>query len=260
MNTFYTFISSIVLFGYWLLIAGITLRILIKRRGVPSAMAWLLVIYIFPLVGIIAYLSFGELNLGKARALRAKALWPLTTNALNQSKDARQLFFPPHSAVAAPLFQLCELRQGIGAMKAHQLELLTTNEQTLKRLIRDIKQARHDIKMVFYIWQVGGWVDDIAEALMAAARRGVNCRLMLDSAGSRAFFRSHYPTMMLNAGIHLVEALKVNVLRMFFRRMDLRQHRKIVLIDNYIVYTGSMNMVDTSHHTKKKKRWAHGLI
>ncbi|WP_158367474.1 cardiolipin synthase [Candidatus Williamhamiltonella defendens] len=254
MNTFYTFISSIVLFGYWLLIAGITLRILIKRRGVPSAMAWLLVIYIFPLVGIMAYLSFGELNLGKARALRAKALWPLTTNALNQSKDARQLFFPSHSAVSEPLFQLCELRQGIGAMKAHQLELLTTNEQTLKRLIRDIKQARYDIKMVFYIWQVGGWVDEIAEALMAAARRGVNCRLMLDSAGSRAFFRSQYPTMMLNAGIHLVEALKVNVLRMFFRRMDLRQHRKIVLIDNYIVYTGSMNMVDTSHHTNKKNK------
>lgn len=50
--------------------------------------------------------------------------------------------------------------------------------------------------------------------------------------------------MMRNAGIEVVEALKVNVFRMFLRRMDLRQHRKIVLIDNYVAYTGSMNMVD----------------
>ena len=50
--------------------------------------------------------------------------------------------------------------------------------------------------------------------------------------------------MMRNAGIEVVEALKVNLLRVFLRRMDLRQHRKVVLIDNYIAYTGSMNMVD----------------
>jgi cardiolipin synthase len=50
--------------------------------------------------------------------------------------------------------------------------------------------------------------------------------------------------MMRNAGIEVVESLKVNLFRVFLRRMDLRQHRKVVLIDNYIAYTGSMNMVD----------------
>ena len=78
---------------------------------------------------------------------------------------------------------------------------------------------------------------------MAAARRGIHCRLMLDSAGSVAF--SVAPAgMMRNAGIEVVEALKVNLLRVFLRRMDLRQHRKMIMIDNYIAYTGSMNMVD----------------
>ncbi|ESJ48174.1 cardiolipin synthetase, partial [Salmonella enterica subsp. enterica serovar Cubana str. CFSAN001083] len=83
-----------------------------------------------------------------------------------------------------------------------------------------------------------------AESLMAAARRGIHCRLMLDSAGSVAFFRSPWAAMMRNAGIEVVEALKVNLMRVFLRRMDLRQHRKMVMIDNYIAYTGSMNMVD----------------
>lgn len=62
MTTFYTVVSWLVILGYWVLIAGVTLRILMKRRAVPSAMAWLLIIYILPLVGIIAYLSFGELH------------------------------------------------------------------------------------------------------------------------------------------------------------------------------------------------------
>ena len=79
---------------------------------------------------------------------------------------------------------------------------------------------------------------------MAAARPGIHCRLMLDSAGSVAFFRSPWPELMRNAGIEVVEALKVNLMRVFLRRMDLRQHRKMIMIDNYIAYTGSMNMVD----------------
>jgi cardiolipin synthase len=244
MTTFYTVISWLLVFGYWLLIAGVTLRILMKRRTVPSAMAWLLVIYILPLVGIVAYLSFGELHLGKRRAERAKAMWPSTARWLNELKGSSRIFATEYSEVARPLFQLCHHRQGIDGVKGNQLQLLTTTDSTLNALVRDIELARHNIEMVFYIWQPGGQVDQVAESLMAAARRGVHCRLMLDSAGSVKFFRSPYPSMMRNAGIEVVESLKVNLFRVFLRRMDLRQHRKVVLIDNYIAYTGSMNMVD----------------
>lgn len=244
MTTFYTVISWLAIFGYWLLIASVTLRILMKRRAVPSAMALLLIIYILPLVGIIAYLSFGELHLGKRRAERAKAMWPSTAHWLADLKNCKSIFATGNSEVATPLFQLCERRQGIAGVKGNQLQLLTTSDDTLKALIRDIELARSNIEMVFYIWQPGGLADQVAESLMAAARRGVHCRLLLDSAGSVTFFRSPYPAMMRNAGVEVVEALKVNLMRVFLRRMDLRQHRKVVLIDNFIAYTGSMNLVD----------------
>lgn len=244
MTTFYTVVSWLTIFGYWLLIASVTLRILMKRRAVPSAMAWLLIIYILPLVGIIAYLSFGELHLGKRRAERAKAMWPSTAHWLADLKSCKSIFATGNSEVAAPLFQLCERRQGIAGVRGNQLQLLTTSDDTLKALIRDIELARSNIEMVFYIWQPGGLADQVAESLMAAARRGVHCRLLLDSAGSVTFFRSPYPAMMRNAGVEVVEALKVNLMRVFLRRMDLRQHRKVVLIDNFIAYTGSMNLVD----------------
>ncbi|AKJ42571.1 cardiolipin synthase [Pragia fontium] len=244
MTTFYTVLSWLLVLGYWLLIAGVTLRVLMKRRSVPSAMAWLLVIYILPLVGIIAYLLFGELHLGKRRAERAKEMWPSTATWLSELKNCKNIFATHISPVSEPLFQLCAHRHGVPAVRGNQLQLLTSTEDTMKSLIRDIELAEHSIEMVFYIWQSGGLVDNVAEALMAAARRGVQCRLMLDSAGSMHFFRTPYPALMRESGIELVEALKVNVLRVFLRRMDLRQHRKIVIIDNNIAYTGSMNMVD----------------
>ncbi|AWK13350.1 cardiolipin synthase [Candidatus Fukatsuia symbiotica] len=244
MITFYTVISWLSFFCYWLLVAGVTLRILMKRRAVPSAMAWLLIIYILPLVGIVTYFLFGELHLGKRRAERAKSMWPSTANWLKALKDYQHIFATQNSEVAIPLFKLCERRQGISGVKGNQLQLLTHADDTLKALIQDIEQARHNIEMVFYIWQSGGLVDQVVESLIAAASRGVHCRLMLDSAGSRQFFRSSSPMKMRNAGIEVVEALKVNLFRVFLRRMDLRQHRKVVLIDNFIAYTGSMNMVD----------------
>ena len=244
MTTFYTVISWLIFLGYWLLIAGVTLRILMKRRTVPSAMAWLLVIYILPLVGIIAYLSLGELYLGKRRAERARAMWPSTAKWLNDLKACKHIFAEDNSPVASSLFKLCERRQGIAGLKGNQLQLLTTSDDVMQALIRDIQLARHNIEMVFYIWHPGGMADQVAESLMTAARRGVHCRLMLDSAGSVTFFRSPWAARMRNAGIEVVEALKVNLFRVFLRRMDLRQHRKMVMIDNYLAYTGSMNMVD----------------
>lgn len=244
MIMFYTVINWLLLFSYWLLIIGVILRILMKRRAVPSAMAWLLVIYILPLVGIIIYLLFGELNLGKQRAKRSKAMWSSTAQWIEDLKVYRCIFATENSDIARSIFKLCEHRQGMGGLKGNQIRLLTNTDRAMKVLIRDIKFAQHTINMVFYIWQAGGLVDQVTEELIAAARRGVRCRLMLDSAGSVNFFRSLCPTLMREAGVNVVEVLHVSLLRIFLRRMDLRQHRKMVLIDNHISYTGSMNMVD----------------
>ncbi|MGP4123514.1 MAG: cardiolipin synthase [Sodalis sp. (in: enterobacteria)] len=244
MTTFYTVINRLLLLGYWLLIAGVTLRVMMKRRAVPSAMAWLLVIYILPLAGIISYLLFGELNLGKRRAERSKALSPSTAQWIKNLKGHPRIFTSENSEVARPLFQLCEHRQGLNGLKGNKMQLLISTDDALQALIHDVNLAKNNIEIVFYIWQTGGLVNQLAEALMAAARRRVRCRLILDSAGSVAFFRSPYPALMRAAGVNVIEALHVSILRVFLRRMDLRQHRKMVLIDSYIAYTGSMNMVD----------------
>nr|WP_236260975.1 cardiolipin synthase [Pantoea sp. SoEX] len=216
------------------------------RRAVNSSMAWLLVIYIIPILGIIIYLSFGELYLERTRIKRTRSTWIYTNNFLKKLKKNSDIFTTKHSNVAYSLFKLCNERQGIPGIKGNNLKLISNANDVVKSLINDIKIARHNIKMIFYIWHPGGLADEVAESLIKASYRGVKCRLILDSAGSISFFRSHWAKKMRSAGIEVIEALKINLLNFFLRRIDLRQHRKLVLIDNYTAYTGSMNLVDPS--------------
>ncbi|WWO97612.1 MAG: cardiolipin synthase [Candidatus Dasytiphilus stammeri] len=253
MITFYSFISWFILLLYRLLITATVFRILMKRRTVSSSLAWLLIIYILPLIGILAYFTLEELYLGKRRAKRAQIILPSITQWIKQFKHYERFFAIKNSEVARQLFQLCKLRQGITGFKANKLNLLTTTDDIVKSIIQDIQLARNNIQIVFYIWQPGGITNTVADALITAAKRGVHCRLMLDSAGSRRFFQSTLVSVMRNAGIEIVEALRVSLLRIFFRRLDLRQHRKMVLIDNCIAYTGSMNLVDPRIFKQKSK-------
>ncbi|MBK4764907.1 MAG: cardiolipin synthase [Pantoea sp. Brub] len=245
MIIFYKIINLFFLLIYLLLISVIVLRILIvKRRSINSVISWFSIIYIFPILGIIAYLSFGELYLGKRRTKRVHATYLTLAKYLNDFKQLKKFFVAEYSNVAYSLFQLCKQRQGIPGIKGNYLKLLSNTDKIMISLINDIKNAHQNIEIIFYTWHPGGLADKVAESLIEASRRGVNCRLMLDSAGSTSFFRSPWVAIMRSAGINIIEALKVKLLGIFLRRMDVRQHRKLVLIDNYTAYIGSMNLVD----------------
>ncbi|WP_343154497.1 cardiolipin synthase [Buchnera aphidicola] len=244
MDIFYDSSTCLVVLIYWLLIVNITYCILIKRRSIPSSMSWLLTIYVIPFMGIAIWFFFGEFYLEKRHKRIAKKIWSLSNQYLIQLKSCKYIFSIKNSEVATSLFQLCKHRQGMSGIKNNKITLLTDNKKIISILIRDICLARKNIEMVFYIWKPGGLADDVAMALIDSAKRGIHCRLMLDSAGSLDFFRSPWVQKMKKSGIQIVEALKVNLVRMFLHRLDLRQHRKIILIDNYISYSGSMNLVD----------------
>ncbi|MXP67386.1 cardiolipin synthase [Pantoea sp. Aalb] len=250
MNILCTFISWIFILIYLLLIVFVTIRILMQHRTINSILAWLLVICISPIIGVIIYLTLGELNLGKKRSKCTRNTWISIIKWLNELKESRYIFTNKHSNISKALFNLCRKRQSIRGVIGNKVQLITNTSDVMNAIIHDINFARKNIEMAFYIWQSSGLTDKVAESLIAASRRGVKCRLMLDSVGSIAFFNDPLVNIMRNAGIDIVEALQVSLLCIFLRRMDLRQHRKVILIDNKIAYTGSMNMVDP-HFFKK---------
>lgn len=244
MEKFYQILALVSLVLYWLLVAGVTFRVVLKKQAVSVSLAWLLVIYILPIGGIICYFLFGELNLGRTRAERAQKMFTPFSDWFKQL-DASQAHLPERLGIQiSKIDELCNHRMGIPALCGNTLSLQNTPDKILHSIIEDIHQAESSIRMVFYIWHPGGLVDEVARALMQAAQRGVDVKLLLDSAGSPLFFRSKWVKKMRKAGITVVQALEVSLWRVFLRRLDLRQHRKIVIIDDNIAYTGSMNMVD----------------
>src|SRR5204863_9813856 len=86
----------------------------------------------------------------------------------------------------------------------------------------------------------------VCDALIRAAQRGIACRLLVDAVGSKKFLRGQCCADMRKAGVNIVAALPANFLRMLFARIDLRNHRKIVVIDGQIAYTGSQNLTDST--------------
>lgn len=232
------------LITYWVLVAGVTLRVVFKRRAVSVSLAWLMIIYIIPVLGVISYFLFGELNLGRKRAERAQQMFAPYAKWFQQLQDCQAHLPELMTPQIKKIDDLCSYRMGIPALCGNTLSLQSSPAEILRSITHDINQAQHHIRVVFYIWHPGGLADAVGSALVRAAKRGVAVQILLDSAGSYSFFKSHWVEMFEDHGIEVIQALGVSPWRAFLRRLDIRQHRKIIVIDDEVAYTGSMNMVD----------------
>tara|TARA_R110000851_G_scaffold90253_1_gene196844 strand:- start:26800 stop:28254 length:1455 start_codon:yes stop_codon:yes gene_type:complete len=244
MVELYKVLTLISVLAYWLIIAGITTRIVYKRRSVGVSLAWMMLIYVVPIIGIVLYFLVGELNLGKKRAARAKEMYIPYRKWLSRLFTTQQYRPQNLNDYTITISQLCEKRLGIPTLSNNQLTLKSSPDTILTTLIQDIQQAQTSVHVEFYIWHPGGLADQVAQVLIQAAQRDVAVKILLDAAGSRTFFNSKWPKLMRDAGIIIISALSVSLVRMLFRRLDIRLHRKIVVIDNQIGYTGSMNLID----------------
>ncbi|VEH67356.1 protein YmdC [Rodentibacter pneumotropicus] len=237
----------------WISVISVTLRLLVKKQAVSATLSWLMIIYLVPVIGVIAYLVFGEIKLGTKRANAFKTLHPKYSEWLTHLSQQSSLVSVPKNLQYRPLFDLNYQRLGIPCIKGNELHILDKPESIIHSIIKDIQQAQYSINMVFYIWSNKGMVEEVSQALSDAKQRGVEIRILLDSVGSRPFLKSKVCRDLRKQGIEIVETLYVNLFRMFFSRIDLRQHRKIIVIDNQISYTGSMNMVDPAFFKQDSK-------
>lgn len=222
----------------------VALRLFSRRSAHGTAVAWLLLVILLPGVGTLIYLLIGERRLGKTWVLRARALRPQVIRWAESIPSNCIASTPRLSGGGEGVSRLAQEAAGLPLMTGHRLQLLSDSPAIMAAIIADIDAAQNSIHMEFYIWSSGGFVDDLVEALIRASQRGVSCTALMDSLGSRPFFRTEALRRMKEAGVAVVEVLPVNPLRMFFVRFDLRDHRKIAVIDRRIAYTGSMNIAD----------------
>lgn len=244
LSTYLLFVAHLVV---QLLLA---FRVLMQRRPVGETLAWLLVIFVFWVAGPLIYMVLGELRLGQRRARRFENLYAPIREWLRQLEERFSDAPLRLSAKAEQLSHLGTQTFGLPTLPGNEIELIGTWQGVFRRLVADIEAAKSSCHLEFYIWQVGGAVDEVSAALVRAAQRGVTCRILVDALGSRRFLKSAAAEELRQAGVHVQDALPGGLFRLPFVRFDLRLHRKIVVIDGRIAYTGSLNMVDPRYFKK----------
>lgn len=234
---------------------GLTARILLRQHRNPaSRIAWIVVVLALPIVGIVAYLLLGETNIGARRAERLRCILAAMPKVSQTPGWDAPMLRAEVPEFYRPLFNVGFSISGFEPVGGNQARLMADSDATIDAMVADIEAARDHVHVLFYIWLPDNNGARVAEALKRAANRGVTCRAMVDGLGSRALVRSHLWTEMASSGVKLARALPIDhpLFRVFFGRIDLRNHRKIVVIDNRITYCGSQNCADPAFLPKAK--------
>lgn len=230
-------------------------HVLLRRHRQPeSRMAWLVVLAAVPYLGALAYLLLGTTSIGASRIARlkdsAKLLPSPAAAAGSDAPECRPGQLGEHEA----LFRVGRSISGYEAVGGNRAQLMADSDAMIASLVADIDAARETVHLLFYIWLGDHNGGKVAEALERAARRGIVCRAMVDDIGSRDFVRGPFWPRLEAAGVKLRRALPVGnpLVRMVNGRIDLRNHRKIVVIDNRVTYCGSQNCADAAFLPKAK--------
>lgn len=239
-----TLLLQLGVMAYFLIRLWLVVRVIQQQRRQSAAIAWIAVLFALPVVGIIGYMLFGEINIGhqyRKRSLMAQKLLRDFANAqhINFNEISKNL-----DTEARQLSNIALLKTGLGVYDHHTLTLMTDADHIFASLLADIRAANTIILLEFYIVSPQGRVIELLEALMAATQRGVSVHLLADSVGSHAFFRSSWVKKLKDAGVFVHESLPVGLFKTIVKRIDIRNHRKLAIFDSCYGYTGSFNLID----------------
>lgn len=252
-----TFFTS-TLFATIALVADIIIRIVAvvvvpQNRKPQTAMAWLLAIFLIPWVGIILYLLIGSTKLPKRRRdkqLEINAFILDTTEGMDDAIPDQ--VFPPW------LEPIVKLNRTLGTMplvSGNNAQLLTDYAPSLQAMTESLAHAEKFIHAEFYILSFDRTTTPFFDALQAAVERGVTVRVLLDHVASLRSPGYHRTIRKLKKiGVLWELMLPVQPLRGRYQRPDLRNHRKLLIIDGLVGFTGSQNMIDRSYNKRGNVR------
>lgn len=225
-------------------------RALLRPHREPaSRLAWIIAILALPIVGILLYLLFGETRISGPRRTRGREV---------SSRLAR----PPGDQCGAEKavggrwapFALARSVNCLEPTCGNSARLVADANAAIDEMVADIDAAQRRVHGCFYIWLADNNGLKIKEAFIRAAERGVRVRLLADALGSRLLIRSSHWRELRDRGCEVRVALPVgNPLWTVIRgRVDLRNHRKLMVVDNIIAWCGSQNIADPEFRIKAR--------
>lgn len=231
----------------WSLIAGgitiwavaMAVVVIQQRRSPAATIAWLLVLALLPIVGWVVYRLIGPLRLER-RKLRRRLTRKLVEEAIGALQEIESEGPMRHRE------QLARVAIAAGEappLRADHIEIYTEGQPKYRAIADAIDAARHHVHLEYYIWENDQIGRRLRDQLIARAKAGIEVRVLVDATGSsgvrRPFFRA-----LSEAGASVAWFNPVSLLGIRRRRADFRTHRKIVVCDGRVGFTGGMNVAD----------------
>src|SRR5262245_26040634 len=214
-----------------------------------SALAWIFLILILPIVGAGLFLLVGDVRMGARRRRKHREILERVRATL--ARHATELRAAELPDVQRSIANLAYLVGDTVPRAGNRLELLADTEGFVAAVVADLDATADHAHLLYYIFLDDESGRAVGAALLRAAARGVRCRLLVDAAGSKPFLRSRLRRELERGGVRVVAALPRR-LRLGGTRIDLRNHRKFAVLDGRVAYTGSHNVAAASFAPKPR--------
>jgi cardiolipin synthase len=241
-------ISSVVLLAAE---AATIVRALLRPHREPaSRLAWIIAILALPILGIILYLLLGETRISGPRRAHGREINARLPRPPGNVGCTADLTGGEHWAP----FALARTVNHLEPTEGNGAHLARDNDAAIDEMIADIDAARENVHACFYIWLADNNGVRLKNAFVRAAARGVKVRLLADALGSRRLIASNHWRDMRESGCEVRVALPVGnpIWTVIRGRVDLRNHRKLLVLDNRIAWCGSENAADPEFRIKAR--------
>ena len=231
---------------YILLVASTLFTIIYDKRDPVKTLSWVMVIVLVPVIGFVIYIIFGQ-NYRKRKIFDKKGI----LDSLQIGNIISKQLYSVNSMFANHKPEIFQNRDIITLLLNsnkspltydNQVEILNNGDQTFAALSRALLKARHFIHMEYYIISDDDIGNFIANILIKKAQEGVEVRVIYDDVGSWTLDK-HYIRRLTDAGVHVKPFMPV-AFPMFTSKINYRNHRKIVVVDGCVAFTGGLNIAD----------------
>ncbi|MBV8401678.1 MAG: cardiolipin synthase [Acetobacteraceae bacterium] len=240
-------------FAGWV-IPVVMLFIVPVNRKPSSATAWLMLLFLLPWLGLAIFLLLGNPKLSRRRRDEQRKMSELIGKVVAEARthpESAAILAPAIPARDEPFVNLNANLSSLPAIGGNAVELLPEYNSVFARIAQDIDQAQHFVHVEYFTTSRDEETECVFAALERAAGRGVRVRMLMDHLGSRKY--PNFKAMrerLTAAGIEHHLALPLHFFGARYTRIDLRNHRKIVVIDGQIGYTGSENLIKRNYFRK----------
>ena len=239
---------------YILIEIVVMLKVLMDNRQPAKTMAWLLVLWALPLVGIVLYFFFGQ-NTRKERLISERSLSQLTKRTMFEYAEQKDLRLPE---VHRPLMQLFKNQNMALPFKDNEADIYTSGYDFFPALLHEISRAKNHIHIDIFIFNDDELGRLIADALIDKARQGVEIRLIYDDVGCWKVKNAFFERMRDN-GINVHPFMPVKF-PAFTSKANYRNHRKIIVIDGIVGFIGGMNFATRYVKGTGKEPWRDTML